>query len=330
MKAVVWTKYGSPLEGLQLQEITKPTPKKDEVLIKIHATSVSAGDIDLINLVTPFGLWIPFRLFTGLRKPSRITILGQELAGVIEAVGKDVTSFKIGDQVFGASSFSSRANAEYTCLPEKSTSGVLSHKPTNMTYEEAAVIPVAGLNALHFMREGNIQKGKKVLINGAGGSIGTIAIQLAKKLGADVTAVDSTTKLDILSSIGADHVIDYTQEDFTKRGETYDVIIDVIGKASYSGCLKSLKKKGILLNGNPTLSRIIRGFWTSKISSKKVINDTTSFLSDDLVFLKEQVEAGKFKAIIDKRFPLEQIPEAHIYIEKEHKIGNVVIILNRN
>src|SRR6266496_760620 len=237
MKAIVWTKYGPP-KGLQVQEVAKPTPRDHEVLIRIYATTVTAGDIQLRSFKIPILLWLPVRLFLGFIRPIRIKILGQELAGEIEAVGKDVTRFKKGDQVFAWTGLRLGAYAEYTCLPEK---GVLAIKPSNMTYEEAATLPVGGLEAVHFMRKGNIQSGEKVLINGAGGSIGTFAIQLAKYFGADVTGVDTTEKLDMLRSIGADHVIDYTQADFTKSGQTNDVIFDVIGKSPFSRSVRSLK-----------------------------------------------------------------------------------------
>jgi len=328
MKAIVWTKYGPP-DGLQLKEVEKPTPKDNEVLVKVHATTVTAGDCEMRSLKFPFLMGLLMRIYNGLRKPKRTTVLGQELAGEIEAVGKDVKLFKKGDQVFAATDFGFGAYAEYNCLPEEGE-GVLAIKPANMTYEEAAAVPVGGLNALHFLRKGNIQSGQKVLINGAGGSIGTIAIQLAKYFGAEVTAVDSTGKLDMLRSIGADQVIDYTQEDFTKSGQTYDVIFDVVGKGSFSGCIRSLKENGIYLLGNPSLSRSVRGRWTSRRSSKKVIGGTADYKTEHLIFLKELIEAGKIKAVIDRRYSLEQIAEAHRYVETGHKKGNVVITVEHN
>jgi NADPH:quinone reductase-like Zn-dependent oxidoreductase len=326
MKAIVWTKYGPP-DSLQLQEVEKPTPKDNEVQIKIHATTVTAGDCEMRSLKFPFGIGPFFRLYNGLRKPKRIVILGQELAGEIEAVGKDVTQFKKGDKVFAATDISMGAYAEYICLPEE---GTLAKKPVNMTYEEAAAVPVGGLNALHFLKQGNIQRGQKVLINGAGGSIGTIGVQLAKSYGAKVSAVDSTSKLDMLHSIGADHVIDYTKDDFSKSCETYDVIFDIVGKASFSGSIRSLRENGFYLLGNPSLSRGVRGFWVSMRSSKKVISGTVSYKTEDLVFLKELIEAGKIKSVIDRRYPLEQIAEAHRYVEKGSKKGNLVISVEHN
>lgn len=323
MKAIVWTKYGPP-DGLQLREVEEPTPGDNEVLIRVHATTVTAGDCEMRGLRLPISLRLLMRMYNGLRRPQRITVLGQELAGEIEAVGRETKLFKKGDQVFAAAGFRFGAYAEYICLPEE---GVMAMKPTNMTFEEAATVPVGGLNALHFLRKGNIQSGQRVLINGAGGSIGTNAVQLAKSFGAEVTGVDSAMKLDMLRSIGADQVIDYTQEDFTKRGETYDVIFDVVGKGSFSGCMKSLKAGGTYLLGNPTLSRSVRGQWTSMTGSKKVIGGTASYKTEDLVFLKELIEAGKIRSVIDRRYPLEQVAEAHRYVETGHKKGNVVITI---
>jgi NADPH:quinone reductase-like Zn-dependent oxidoreductase len=324
MKAIVWTKYGPP-EGLELREVEKPTPKTDEVLIKVHATTVTAGDCEARRLEFPLGLGFAIRLYAGLIRPVRVTILGQELAGEIESVGKDVKLFKEGDQVFASTGFGFGAYAEYKCLPERPDMGVLALKPVNMTYEEAAAVPVGGLEALHFLRQGDLQSGRKVLINGAGGSIGTIGVQLAKYYGAEVTAVDSSAKLDMLRSIGADHVIDYTQEDFTKRGETYDVIFDVVGKAPFSGSMRSLSKNGVYLLGNPRLSLIVRGRWTSMTSSKRVISGAASHKTADLLFLKELIESGKLRTVIDRRYPLEQMAEAHRYVEGGGKKGNVVI-----
>ena len=324
MKAIVWTKYGPP-EGLELREVEKPVPKADEVLIKVHATTVTAGDCEARRLDFPLGLGFAIRLYAGLIRPVRLTILGQELAGEIEAVGKDVMRFKEGDQVFASTGFGFGAYAEYKCLPERPDMGVLALKPVNMTYEEAAAVPVGGLEALHFLRQGDLQSGRKVLINGAGGSIGTIGVQLAKYYGAEVTAVDSSAKLDMLRSIGADHVIDYTQEDFTKRGETYDVIFDVVGKAPFSGSMRSLSKNGVYLLGNPRLSLIVRGRWTSMTSSKRVISGAASHKTADLLFLKELIESGKLRTVIDRRYPLEQMAEAHRYVEGGGKKGNVVI-----
>jgi len=325
MKAIVWTKYGPP-DVLQLREVEKPVPKDNEVLIKIVATTVTAGDCELRSLKLPIYFSLPLRIWLGFRKPKAITIPGTELAGEIEAVGVDVKQFKEGDQVFGSAGMSLGANAEYICLPEEpgEMEGGVVIKPANMTYEQAAAVPFGGRDALHFLRKGNIQSGDKILINGAGGSIGTFAIQLAKHFGAEVTAVDSTGKLDMLLSIGADQVIDYTNEDFTERGEIYDVIFDVVGVISFSRSNKVLKQNGTYLLANPG-SQMVQGLWTRLTSRVKVIMETASGTIEDLIFLRELIEAGKIKSVIDRRYPLAQIAEAHRYVETGHKKGNVVI-----
>jgi 2-desacetyl-2-hydroxyethyl bacteriochlorophyllide A dehydrogenase len=326
MKAIIWTAYGSP-DVLQLQEIEKPIPKDDEVLIKVHATTVTAGDSEMRKLKLPLGLSFPIRLYAGFIKPKRIPVLGQELAGEVEEVGTHVKLFKKGDQVFGTTGFGFGAYAEYICLKGKpdEMGGTLAIKPANMTYEEAASIPTAGFEALHFLRKANIQRGQKVLIIGAGGSIGTFSVQLAKYYGAEVTGVDSPEKLDLLRSIGADHVIDYTQEDFTKSGQTYDIIIDVVGKRSVSRRLKLLKSKGDYFLANAGLSHILLGLWTLLTSSKKLKIESSSQKKEDLIFLRELIEAGKLKSVIDRSFPLEQTAEAHRYAETGKKKGNIVI-----
>ncbi len=331
MKAIVLTKFGPP-DVLQLREVATPAPKDNEVLIKIYATTVTAGDCQLRSLQLPFAYRLPILIGVGLlrRIRPRPFILGQELAGEIEAVGKDVQRFSKGDQVFAWTSIGLGAYAEYTCLSEK---GVMAIKPSNMTYEEAAPLPVGGLEAVYFLRKAAVQSGEKVLILGAGGSIGTFAIQLARYFGAEVTAVDSTGKLDLLRSLGADHVVDYTQEDFTKRGETYDVIFDVIGKSSFSRSVRLLTPNGRYLLGNPRLSQRVRGRWTSRSSSKQVIPwaaRTASEYAEDIKFLKELIEAGKMHSAIDRCYPLEQTAEAHRYVETGHKKGHVVITVARN
>jgi len=330
MKAIVWTRYGSS-DVLQLREVEKPTPKDNEVLIRVHATTVTTGDCEMRGLSGALWYTLPMRAYVGLKTPTRITILGMELAGEVESVGKDVKLFKAGDQVFAATGFVGLGTyTEYKCLPAKSEDGVVAIKPANMTYEEAAAVPVGGLEALHFLRQGNVQSGQKVLINGAGGTIGTFAVQLARYFGAEVTGVDSTGKLDMVRSIGADHVIDYTQEDFTRNGQTYDVILDVVGRSSFSRSVKSLKPNGRYLLANPGLSQMVRGRWTSMISSNKVIFGTASQKTEDLIFLIELIEAGKIKSVIDRRFPLEQTAEAHRYVETGQKKGHVIITVAPN
>jgi NADPH:quinone reductase-like Zn-dependent oxidoreductase len=330
MKAIICTKYGPP-EVLQYKEVEKPAPKDNEVLIRIHAATVTAGDCELRRLEFPPMLKLLARLGFGFRGPRK-KILGQELAGEIEKVGKDVKRFKKGDSVFAHAGFGMGAYAEYKCMPAepKGMSGLLAKKPVNMTYEQAACVPLGGLEALHHIRKGNIKSGQKVLINGAGGSIGTMAVQLAKNFGAEVTAVDSTRKLDMLRSIGADSVIDYTQENFTKSGKTYDVIFDVVGKGPFSGHISSLKDKGILLTANSMKSRIVREPGKSKTNSKKIIGGNVVYKPEHLVYLKGLIEEGKIKSVIDRHFPLEQTAEAHRYVEKGGKKGNVVITVVPN
>jgi NADPH:quinone reductase-like Zn-dependent oxidoreductase len=321
MKAIVCTGYGPP-EVLRYQEVAKPIPKDNELLIRIYATTVTAGDCEIRSLKLGLLFRIAMRLWLGIRKPRGTTILGTEFAGEIEMAGKDVTLFKKGDKVFGSAGLSFGTNAEYICLPEK---GELATKPVNMSYEEAAAVPFGGRDALHFLRKGNLQGGQKILINGAGGSIGTFAIQLAKYFGAEVTAVDSTEKLDMLSSIGADRVIDYTKEDFARRGEAYDVIFDIVGKSSYSDSLRSLKKNGFYLLANPPPSQMLRGIMTSIKSGKTVISSAADGTAEDLRFLRKLIEAGKIKPVIDKNFTLEQVAEAHRYVDTGAKQGNVTV-----
>jgi NADPH:quinone reductase-like Zn-dependent oxidoreductase len=319
MKAIVYTKFGPP-EVLQLQEVAKPTPKANEVLIKIVATTVVKEDPDM--RASPG--------FNGLLKP-RNPILGQELAGEIQAIGKDVTRFKPGDQVFGFDMFG--AYAEYKCMPEN---GALAIKPANISYEEAASVPNGALTALPFLRDkGKIQGGQAVLIYGASGSVGTAAVQLAKYYGAEVTGVCSSTNLEWVKSLGADQVIDYTQEDFTENGKTYDIIFDTVGKISFSECKDSLKDEGIYLTTVPTPGTMLRVIWTIKSGGKKVkfmaagIRPAKEKIKD-LIFLTELIEMGKIKPVIDRSYPLDQIAEAHRYVAAGHKKGNVVITVEQS
>lgn len=310
MKAIICTKYGTP-EVLQLREIEQPVPKDNEVLIKVIATTVHIGDTKVRRLAPGLGpvtdfFFKPFmRIIMGLRGPRK-KILGMELAGDIESVGKNVTMFKPGDAVFASTEFNFGAYAQYCCLPEI---GVLALKPTNLTYDEAAPVSNGGITALLHLRKANIQKGQKILIYGASGSVGTYAIQIAKYFGAEVTGVCSTDNLEMVKSVGADNVIDYTKEDFTQNGLVYDVIYDAVGKITPSKRKLSLTKSGVFIN---------------------VINLTDKVKLDvrDLIFLKELCEAGKLKTVIDKRYPIEKIVDAHRYVDMGHKKGHVVITMN--
>ncbi len=325
MKAIVWTKYGPP-DVLQFKELNKPVPKDNEVLIKVHAATVTAGDCELRRFDIPVDLWLFVRIIMGIIKP-RIKILGQELAGEVESAGKKVNHLKEGDPVFAATEMRLGAYAEYACLPAKSAMAI---KPVNMSYEEAATIPTGGINALHFLRKGEIRSGQRVLILGAGGSIGTYAVQIAKSYGAHITCVDSGNKLEMLLSIGSDQVIDYTKEDFTENGEIYDLIIDVVGKSSFSRNVRSLSKNGHYILGNPKLKWKIKGLWISLTTRKKIISALASYHLEDLIFLKELIEAGKIKSVIDRKYPLEKTAEAHRYVETGQKTGNVVISIGSN
>jgi NADPH:quinone reductase-like Zn-dependent oxidoreductase len=324
VKAVVFEKYGSP-DVLEMREIEKPIPKENQVLIKIHASSVTAADWRM-RKPDPFLA----RMMNGVFRPKKFNILGIELSGVIEAVGNKVTKFQPGDEVFGTKGFGFGAYAEYTCIAEDSdcNDGSITHKPSNLTFGESAVIPVGLDTALFFLRtQGNIQQGQKVLIYGASSSVGSYAVQLAKCYGAEVTAVCSTSNCDWVKDLGADHMVDYKMEDFTESGETYDAIFDAVGKLSLFGSMKALKENGVFLDAVHMMRRQVQAKFATLRSSKRILGGTATGLVEDLVFMKELVEAGKIKPVIDRTYPLEKIAEAHRYVETGRKKGNVIITI---
>jgi len=333
MKAVVYTEYGPP-DVLHLKEVEKPTPKDNEILIRVMAAPVNYGDMvarNFKNIPTrefhmPLLFLLPARISFGYSKPKK-TILGSEFAGEVEKVGKDVKKFKKGDQVFAYVGMNMGANAEYLCMPED---GMVGTKPNNMTYQEAACVPYGGIMALSHLRKVDIRKGQKVLINGASGGIGSLALQLVKHYGAEVTGVCSTPRVKYVKALGADKVIDYTKEDFTKNGETYDLIYDILGKSSFSRCKKSLKENGRYLLASFKMGKVFQMLGTKIIGKKKVICAVASEKQEDMVLLKELVEAGKIKTIIDRTYPLEETAKAHKYLEKGHKKGHVVITVEHN
>ena len=325
MKAIVYERYGPP-DVLELKEVAKPTPKDNEVLIKTHATTVTSGDWRVRSLNVPAGFGLIVRLVFGISKPKQ-PILGSELAGVIESVGKDVRKFKVGDQVFAFSDASMGCHAEYKCMPQD---GAVVLKPPSLSYDEAAALSFGGTTALDFLRRGKLQSGEKVLVNGASGGVGTAAVQLAKHFGADVTGVCSTANMELVRSLGASHVIDYTKEDFTQNGETYDVIVDTVGTAPFSRSKDSLKAGGRLLMVLAGLPDMLQIPWVSMTSSKKVIAGPVAVRADDLRFLAGLAQAGEFKPVIDRRYPFEQIAEAHRYVDTGRKKGNVIITLEHD
>lgn len=321
MKAMVYTRFGSP-DVLQLQSVEKPVPGAGEVVIKIYATTVTTADTMMRR-----GNTFLSRLVLGLRKPAkRFRTLGIELAGEIAAVGEKVTRFKVGDPVFGFGGFRPGAYAQYMRLPETASLGA---KPATMTYEEAAAVVDGASTAYFFLKEkANIRRGQRVLINGASGSIGTFAVQLAKHFGAHVTGVCSTKNVELVRSLGADEVIDYTQEDFTLRADAYDIIFDTVGKSSFSRCKRALKANGVYLITVGGMSWFIRTLWTSRKPGKRAIFAMSVEKNASLKFIRELVDAGELRAVIDRRYPLEQIADAHRYVETGRKTGNVVITVS--
>jgi NADPH:quinone reductase-like Zn-dependent oxidoreductase len=332
MKASVYKRYGPP-EVLHIQEVATPVPKDDEILIRVYATTVNYGDLLARNFGNtpadqfhmPFLFWFLARFDFGLGEPKK-QILGSEFAGVVEAVGQDVRRFKVGDQVFGYPGQRMGAYAEYLCMPEN---GSMALKPANMTFEEAAVIPYGAVTALNLLRRVNVQPGQNVLINGASGSIGSAAVQLARHYGASVTGVCGTPRLDFVTSLGADRVIDYTREDFTQNGEAYDLVLDVLGKSSFAQVQRVLKEDGRYLLASFKSKQLIQMLWTSMAGSQKVICALSMEDPADMVLIIELVEAGEFKAVIDRGFPLEQTAEAHRYVEDGHKKGHIAITVGQ-
>jgi NADPH:quinone reductase-like Zn-dependent oxidoreductase len=315
MKAAVYTKYGSP-EVVQLVEVEQPSPKENEILVRIRATAVNSGDVRL-RKADPFAV----RFIFGLLKPRK-KILGTVYSGVVEQIGKQVTQFKVGDVVFGHTDMNFGAHAEYIAVAEDSS---VTLKPAGISHTEAAVIPFGGVTALHFIKKVAIKSNQKVLVVGASGAVGTAAVQLAKSYGAIVTGVCSTTSMDVVKTIGADKVIDYTKEDFTQNGEVYDLIIDTVNTISVSRSLHSLSKNGIMILSSAGMPEMIQGKWISATSSRKVFTGVIAHKKEDIEVLKKLVAAGKYKAVIDRTYALNQIAEAHAYVEKGHKKGNVAV-----
>ena len=302
MKAILYTKYGSP-DVLKLMEIEKPIPKDNEILIKIHAATVTSGDVRLRSSDFPPLFWLPARLIFGLFKPKK-KILGHELSGVVEGKGKDVTNFKIGDEVFGTTTMLNTGSyAEYICLPEKWKHGVIQLKPTNLNFKEAAALPVGGMTALFLLEKGKISENQKVLVYGASGSVGSYAVQIAKQFGSSVTGICSTSNIDIVKSLGADKVIDYTKDDYTSQKDKFDIVFDAVGKTTKSKAKRVLKKDGVFVS----------------------VKMLTKEKNEHLLKLKELAEKGKLKPLIDKCYQLEEIVSAHKYVDQGHKKGNVVI-----
>jgi NADPH:quinone reductase-like Zn-dependent oxidoreductase len=325
MRAAVYERYGPP-EVVELKEVAKPTPKDNEVLIRTHAATITSGDWRARSLNMPVGFGLVARLAFGVSRP-RQPILGSELAGDIESIGKDVTKFKVGDQVFAFSGARMGCHAEFKCMPED---GAVALKPTTLSYDEAAAISFGGTTALKFFRRANLQSGEKALVNGASGGVGTAAVQLAKHFGADVTAVCSTANVELMRSLGANQTIDYTKEDFTRNGETYDVILDAVGTAPFSRSKGSLTERGRLLVVLGGLPDLLLAPWASMTSSKRVIAGPAVARAEDLRFLAELAEAGEFTPVIDRRYPFEQITEAHRYVDTGRKKGNVIITLEHD
>jgi NADPH:quinone reductase-like Zn-dependent oxidoreductase len=327
MKAAVFARYGPP-DVLEIKDVERPAPKDKDVLVRVHATTVSAADWRM-RKADPYLIAI---FMNGLWRPKKTNILGMEFAGKVESVGKAVTRFAEGDHVFGSTGFKFGTHAEYVCVPED---GMLAAKPDNMTFEEAAAVSFGGLSALHFLRKAKIQAGQNVLVYGASGSVGVFAVQLAKHFGARVTGVCSTANLDLVKSLGADEVVDYTREDFSKAGRVYDVIFDTVGKSGFARSLKSLKQGGfyVRIGGSGRVSSmlgdVLRERWVSLVGPTKVVGGVASGTAGDLSFLKSLIEVRKLRTVIDRRYSLDEIADAHRHAEAGHKKGHVVILLEQ-
>ncbi|WOO40299.1 NAD(P)-dependent alcohol dehydrogenase [Rubellicoccus peritrichatus] len=321
MKAITYSCYGPP-NVLKVKDVEKPVPKDDEILIKVQAVEVTKADCEMRSFKFPVKwFWLPLRCAFGLRKPKR-QILGSYFSGEIVSMGKDVLNLSAGDEVFGAAQLRLGAYGEFVSLPASYT---IVRKPENMNFEEAACVPLGGLNALHFMRLANIQKGERILINGAGGSIGAHAVQIAKSLGAEVTAVDKAIKKDFLLRMGVDAFIDYTKEDFSNGDKTYDVLFDMVPRSAYSKCINVLTPNGRYLSGNPNLAVMLRSFFTSRFTNKTARFAFAKETREELLTLKQMIEDGSIKPIVDRVYTMQAAPEAHHRVETEERTGAIVI-----
>ena len=327
MKAIVCTAYGGP-DVLKLEEVEKPRPKAGEVLVRVHATTASRADCEIRRFEFPAWVWLPVRLAFGVVRP-RVRILGQEFAGEVEALGDGATSFAPGDRVYGTTGIGLGAYAEYVRAGGRRAGSVVAPMPAAMSYAEAAAVPYGAMEALRFLRKGGIGAGQRVLIIGAGGSFGTYAVQLAKHAGAEVVAVDSAGKLEMLREIGADQVIDYTERDFTDGAGDFDIVFDVVGRAPFGRVARLLRPGGRYVVANPHTAQLIRGLWASLTGDKKMIFSSGTATDEHLRAVTELVEAGELRPVIDRRYPLEQMAEAHRYAETEQKKGNIVIVVGR-
>ncbi len=323
MKAITYAKYGPP-DVLQLKDVEKPVPKDDEILIRVHAAEATKADVEMRSFrFAVKWFWLPLRIAFGIRRPKR-QILGGYFSGEVASLGKDITEFSMGDQVFGATALRLGAYGEYVALP---ASYAIVDKPINMSFEEAAAVPLGGLNALHFMRLAKIQPGDKVLINGAGGSIGAHGVQIAKSMGAEVTVVDNTIKEDLLRRLGASHFVDYTKENFAAMGRTYDVVFDMVAGSSYADCIRALNPNGRYLSGNPRLSVMVRSVFTTRFTNKTARFAFAGETKEDLLNLKEMIEDRRIKSIVDRVYPMEQASDAHRRVETEQRLGAIVIAI---